>query len=77
MKALLNYAPRAHQFPRSDTSSITIPAAVTETLRGVHTRTPGVAVVSDALAAELQAHDIAGAWFGPEGVVAVPVTEMS
>lgn len=73
MKALLNYADRQHEWP----NRTTIPAATTETIRGVRTRTPGVVVVSDALAAELQAHDIMRAWFGPAGVVVVPVTEMA
>lgn len=77
MKALLNYSDHDHQFPLNTTVSITVPRATTEIIRGVRVRTPGIVAVSDALAAEMQAHDIMRAWFGPEGIVAVDVAEMA
>jgi hypothetical protein len=72
VKALLNYADRQHEWP----NRTTIPAATTENLRGMRTRTPGVVVVSDDLASAMQAHDVMRAWFGPAGIVVAAVTEL-
>jgi hypothetical protein len=72
MRALINYSHRKHEWP----NRLTIEAATTETIGGVRTRTPSVVVVSDDLAAEMQAHDVMRAWFGPFGIVVAPVIEL-